>query len=325
MSLRGRKFFDALQHHPASLFNSSRFRLPCPPYQNSDYWDRLYKDMSSDDVHEWGGFDLQSGLLQFRHETLLHHYDGPKKNDHHQGEVKKSTFQDCMGVSRLSTPEEAIKRYEDHQSDDTDESILLLGSGNSKIGEQILINSFVGPVVQIDISSKVIHLMTQRYQKYLAEASVKRMEFIVDDANGLTALSPDSIGGGVVDKGLIDVLHLSGAMMSMDDNDISENLDGANNPIPRIIDSVHRVLQPSRPFVFFSRSGPEYILRRAFGTVHLDWDEEIRKKWMDIQVLKLLDLDMLLYRFVKADPAETETETTRVTTRGYRKKKKRKS
>lgn len=281
--------------------------------------------MSSDDVHEWGGFDLQSGLLQFRYETLLHHYDGSKQNEHHQGEVQTSTFQDCMDISRLSTPEDAIKRYEDHQSDDANESILLLGSGNSKVGEQILINSFVGPVLQIDISSKVIHLMTQRYQKYLTEAAVNRMEFIVDDANGLTALSPDSIGGGVVDKGLIDVLHLSGGMMSMEDDDIRENLDEANNPIPRILDSVHRVLQPSRPFVFISRSGPEYILRRTFGTVHLDWDEEIRKKWMDIQVLKLLDLDMLLYRFVKADPIETETEATRVTTRGYRKKKKRKS
>ena len=164
--------------------------------------------------------------------------------------------------------------------------------------------------------------MTERYQKYLEEAAVKRMEFIVDDANGLTSLSPESIGGGVLDKGLIDVLHLSAGAISMEDEDFRENLDKENNPmIPQIVDSVHKVLQPSRPFVFFSRSGPEYILRRTLGTMQLDWDEGIRKKWKDVQVLKLLDFDMLLYRFVKADPVVADTK--RVTTRSYREMKKR--
>ena len=65
----------------------------------------------------------------------------------------------------------------------------------------------------MDVSSKMIQLMTKRYEKYLTEASIARMEFIVDDAKGLTSLSPNSVGGGVVDKGLIDVLHSSTGMI----------------------------------------------------------------------------------------------------------------
>ena len=151
-------------------------------------------------------------------------------------------------------------------------------------------NSFVGPVLQIDISSKIIQLMTQRYQKYFREASVKRMELIVDDARGLTSLSSESVGGGVLDKGLVDVLHCSTG--NGDDDDAAEIL----------------VLQPSRPFVFFSCSEPEYILKRTLGTVNLNSDRRIRQRWKEVQVLKLVDLEILLYRFVKADPSRKQAE-----------------
>ena len=314
MSLRSRKFFDILQHHPSSLLNSSRFRLPCPPYHSADYWTRLHKDMSPDDVHEWGGFDLHDGLLQFRYETLFH-YRGDKsaskvlvEQHQRQGEVHTTTFSECMGIGQFSTIEEAIGRYEDLQSQTTpdknnrdNESILLIGCGNSKIGEQILTSSFVGPVLQIDLSSKIIQLMTQRYQKYFREASVKRMELIVDDARGLTSLSSESVGGGVLDKGLVDVLHCSTG--NGDDDDAAEG-----NPIRNIVESVHRVLQPSRPFVFFSRSEPEYILKRTLGTVNLNSDRRIRQRWKEVQVMKLVDLKILLYRFVKADPSRKQAE-----------------
>jgi hypothetical protein len=59
--------------------------------------------------------------------------------------------------------------------------------------------------------------MTQRYQKYFREASVKQMELIVDDARGLTLLSSESVGGGVLDKGLVDVLHCSTGNGNNDD------------------------------------------------------------------------------------------------------------
>ena len=141
-----------------------------------------------------------------------------------------------MDVTQLSSPEEAIERYKQHQLTNTNqdnnnssssnssnnEAILILGCGNSKLGEQLLINSFIGPIYQLDISSKLIQLMTQRYQKYLSETSVKRMEFIVDDATtGLTSLEPECVGGGVVDKGLLDVLHCAEGRI-LDYNDEEE-------------------------------------------------------------------------------------------------------
>lgn len=300
MSLRSRRFFDALQHHPSSLLRASRFRLPCPPYHTPEYWERIYKDMESDDVHEWGGFDLQNGLMQFQYEPVLH--VDPNAKEPQEGTVHTTSFAELMGVSQLSTPEEAIERYEELQSNDQNETVLLLGCGTSKVGEQLLKNSFVGPVLQIDISSKVIQLMTKRYQRYLDGASVKRMELIVDDARGLTALSPDSVGGGILDKGLVDNLHQS-------TGEITEGGGSGDNPIRQIVDSAHRVLQPSRPFVFFSRSDPEYILRRAFGTAQ--WESEIMaggRGWKEIEVRKLVDWDLLLYRFVKADEGRASSK-----------------
>lgn len=315
MSLRGRKFFDVLKHHPSSLLNASRFRLPCPPYHNADYWDRVYKDMTvdADSVVEWGGFDMHD-LLQFRHETILHYSDGVDKlliqshQEEKNRELHTSTFAECMGISQLPTPEEAILKYTEQTSNNhRGETILILGCGNSKVGEQLLVNSFVGPILQIDISSKVIHLMAQRYEKYMSETSVKRMELIVDDATRLTAISPDRVGGGVIDKGLIDALHCSLGIISSTQNSVEKD-DEAINPIHQIVDSVHRVLQPSRPFIFFSRSEPEYILRRTLGTDILNANDKIRKKWKDVQVLKMADLGILLYRFVKAETSPDDSD-----------------
>jgi hypothetical protein len=321
MSLRGRKFFDVLQHHPSSLLNASRFRLPCPPYHTADYWERIYKDMDAEDVLEWGGFDLLNGLLQFRYETLLHYGNGvdrllqnrgQHKHKQNRGEIT-STFAECMGISQLSTPEDAIARYIEQQQLDhnRNEAILILGCGNSKVGEQLLMKSFVGPILQIDISSKIIQLMSQRYEKYMSGTSVKRMELIVDDARKLTAIGPDSVGGGVVDKGLIDVLHCSMGMIPSTTDTKNENNDDDNNPIKQIVDSVHRVLQPSRPFIFFSRSEPEYMLQRTLGADHSNRNNNIQKKWKDIQVHKVVDLDVLLYRFVKAEPTPADDNRTK--------------
>jgi hypothetical protein len=170
--------------------------------------------------------------------------------------------------------------------------------------------------------------MTQRYQKYLREAAVKRMHFVVDDAaTGLTALEHESVGGGVVDKGLLDVLHCSmGKMESNDTTNTSTESDGdSQHPIQTIVESVHRVLQPSRPFLFFSRTGPEYMLKRIFGQ---DSTNQIRRNWSDVNVVHLVDLNVLMYRFIKASENDLQEEhgkgiaNVRVTTRAFRKKMK---
>jgi hypothetical protein len=334
--LRGRKFLDALQHHPN--FPNSRFRLPCPPYDNPAFWDQLYKDMTHDTVNEWGGVDLtSSGLLQFKYQKMpiaLKNSDGDDGAVDEQI-ISTTTFAKWMDITQLATPEEAIQAYQLQRKSNNhkNEAILILGCGNSKIGEQLLIHSFIGPILQLDISSKVIQLMTQRYQNYLSSSSsvVKRMEFFVDDATtGLTCLEPESVGGVVIDKGLLDVLHCSLGPMVMngDDTNGCDDCDGDdNNMIQRIMSSVHNVLQPSRPFVFFSRSEPQWMLRRVFGNDgYLDLvnggssnrrssskkqQQRRPKLWKDVEVIKLIDYDLMLYKVVKADEDDVVEEEYR--------------
>ena len=297
--------------------------------------------MEYDQVNEWGGVDLSSssssgGLLQFRYQKVpifsVNNDDNDrdsKEND--DGEIiSTTTFADWMDVTQLDTPEEAIQMYQqqqeqhEHKSDNNhsdnnnnNEAILILGCGNSKLGEQLLINSFIGPILQLDISSKVIQLMTQRYHKYLSsdDSVVKRMEFMVDDAStGLTSLEPESVGGGVIDKGLVDVLHCSAGPISSKDDHDDDDHHHDDDMIQRIMKSVHNVLQPARPFIFFSRSEPQWMLRRVFG--HDGYDDYLisgcvngssgsrrrsKKLWKDVEVVKLVDYDLLLYKLVKAE------------------------
>lgn len=323
MSFVTRNFFDKIQN--STTF--TRWRLPSPPYYDPTYWDRVYKDFTPDDCIEWGGFDL-NGLLNFRYErvALEEHRDstgGPPRTDRAQ----ESTFTQWMDIRQHSSPEEASQSYLERRrnNDKRNDTILLLGCGNSKLGEQLLVQGFQGPFLQLDVSSKVIQCMTQRYEKYIKQASVKRMEFIVDDAaTGLTSLEPESVGGGVIDKGLLDALHCSLGNIHADDTS-----KGDDDPIRNIVASVHRVLQPSRPFVFFSRSSPEYMLCRAFGNG--SDSRERRRLWTDISVIKLIDLNVMLYRFVKADDNRADKQgdsdfsdrvNARVTTRGFRTKNK---
>ena len=305
MSLYGRRFFDALNHRS---FLSTRFRLPCPPYSNPLYWDNLYRKMDpDDDVHEWGGFDLE-GLLRFRHEDLSQSLG--KEDGGGGSKVRESTFGELMmGISRHETPDDAVARYEETMADDdsgdsrANESILVVGSGTSRLGEQILSNSFVGPVLQVDVSSLSIKLLRDRYKRYLEGSRVRRIELITDDCRQLSSLEPGSVGGGAIDKGLIDVLHLDGGRIEEGSSGQSSG-GGKVDPIGEVVDSVHRVLRPGRPFVFFSRSGPEYILRRTLrlGDGGL---AAVAGKWSDVDVFKLVDLDMIIYRFVKAVKTET--------------------
>lgn len=240
------------------------------------------------------------------------HFDGSPTNGAEEGGT--STCAKWLYVQQHSSPEDASSTYQERKlnNDTNNDAILLLGCGNSKMGEQLLVNAFEGPFLHVDVSSKVIQCMTQRYEKYLNEAKVQRMEFIVDDAaTGLTSLEPESVGGAVIDKGLFDALHCSLP-------NIHTDTDESGDPILNIMDSIHRVLQPSRPFVFFSRSSPEFMLRRTFGN---GYEADKRKRqWNDISVIKLVDLDVLLYRFIKADLDTADSKNISVTTRSFRKK-----
>ena len=139
----------------------------------------------------------------------------------------------------------------------------------------------------------------------------------MDDATSLTSLQDNSVGGAVIDKGLFDSLHCSLPNIHFSDDDEEED------PIRSIMESVHRVLRPSRPFVFFSRSGPQFMLKRTFGD-GLEGDER-RKLWSEVSVVQLVGLNAMMYRFIKANESDSSVshENIRVTTRSFRHKNKR--
>lgn len=340
MSLLTRRFFDRIQN---STF--TKLRLPAPPYHDPSFWDRAYKDLTPDDCIEWGGFDV-TDLLTFRCERVP--FDGDAddgRDDVADGASSPSSYMtlaECLDVRRHSSPEDASAAYQrrrannnhnhpsnnssDNNNSENNDAILLLGCGNSKMGEQLLVNSFEGPFLHVDVSSRVVSSMTTRYERYVKEAAVRRMEFIVDDAaEGLTSLEPRSVGGAVVDKGVFDALHCSLPNINVQEEE-EMRMSGSSSPIRRIMDSVHRVLRPSRPFVFFSRSDPEFMLRRVFGD-GIGADER-RKRWGDISVMKLTDLNVMLYRLVKADESgqqsaskkDSNTISSSVTTRAFKRK-----
>ncbi len=133
----------------------------------------------------------------------------------------------------------------------------------------------------------------------------------MDDAStGLTSLEPCSVGGGVVDKGLVDVLHCSAGPMIQREGDTNDGHE-EEDVIQSIMSSVHNVLRPSRPFVFFSRSEPQWMLRRVLGRdgydvlMNVGEDSQRRRRskvlWKDVEVVKLVDYDLLLYKLVKAE------------------------
>ena len=321
MSLVTRRFFDKIQNSTLT-----KLRLPSPPYFDPSYWDRAYKDSSPEDCIEWGGFELND-IVNFKYEHVSIDNDGSTDRIESEGSnssgtsVKSTSLSQWLNIPQHSSPEEASMTYQQHKLStgptSQNDTILLLGCGNSKMGEQLLVNSFQGPFLHLDVSSKVIQCMTQRYERYLKEASVQRMEFIVDDATSLTSLQDCSVGGAVIDKGLFDSLHCSLPNIHFNDDDNED-------PIKSIVESVHRVLQPSRPFVFFSRSGPEFMLKRTFGD-GLEGDER-RRLWSDVSVVQLVGLDAMMYRFTKANENDSSdiTENVRVTTRSFKHKNRQK-
>lgn len=269
MSLRGRQVIDRLKHRV-----SSWLKLPCPPYGNTNYWDGVYKTLGPNDVHEWGNLTLTEDLLEYEYKILY-----PTSNE---AAMLSSTFSEAINV---------------HPSE-MDKSILLLGCGNSKLGEDMVKHGWRGPLIQVDVVSRVLDTMAERCTS-LVEQGI--MDFIHDDATELSAFDNKTIDA-VVDKGLVDALFCA-------DN---------YKQVEAICNSVHRVLMPGGIFCMFSFSQPEYLLPR----VSLPHDDSMEvPKWKDIQVRQLESI--LMYRFQKNDDTKRHRGPSRESLQRKKKSKRR--
>lgn len=161
----------------------------------------------------------------------------------------------------------------------TDEPVLILGSGNSKLGEHMLEAKWRGPIIQCDVSSRAIEAISQRCAHLQTTGD---MQFVTDDATVLSAFNDNKIAA-VIDKGLVDALFCT------------ESYDQCYD----VMRAVHRVLIPGGVFVFLSFSRPEFIMERLLFPPKQVRKPPTRSSFSKWEVRELDSI--LLYRFQKAD------------------------
>lgn len=264
MSLRGRYLIDRL--HRAI---GHRIHIPCPPYHDPAYWNEgVYRTLGPSDVYEWGNVSLQE-LEEYSYGLV---YDSDDSSSFavgsQDGDAKESscTFCDTLGLPKSN-------RAENKEMN----NILLLGCGNSRLGEEIASSElFVGSkLIQVDVSQNLISSMEMRCADFIKSGV---MEFVEDDATSLSAFSNNS-SLAVVDKGLVDALYCSkhpSALMQ----------------ISNVMQSVNRILVPGGIFVFLTFSRPEFIFHQLekMGTV------SSKLQWNNVQVRELQSIFMYRYK-----------------------------
>lgn len=280
---------------------------------------KVYKRLDENDVFEWGDINFESHLKSFRYRIRNDHNDEIVKiygkTTYTDEKEKEITFHDALFPQNYKNCEE------DKVNEKVVSSILILGCGNSRLGEDILhyyldihadhekeIAPMTIPLVtQCDISTHVVNSMTKRYHKYIEN---NQMSIIQDDATQFTLIEDESMDA-VVDKGLVDALFCS----------------DQGEMIQKVMKGVHRTLKMGKVFMFFSFSKPEYILKDT----KFDSDESKDKmqitnnnkpigdgEWSSINVWELDQI--FLYRFVKAQQV-TEKHSLKGNQMKFKKKK----
>ena len=175
MSLRGRYIIDRVKRAIGGTFS-----LPVPPYGEAEYWDAAYRSFGPADSYEWGNVSLDE-LMEYEHRPI----------DWATG--KPANFKATRSLAEtLGVQPNA----------DKDEPILMLGCGNSQMGEQMISAGWRGPIIQVDVSARVIDSMSQRCGPLIQQG---HMNFIQDDATQLSAFR-NSMIQACLDKGLIDAI-----------------------------------------------------------------------------------------------------------------------
>jgi SAM-dependent methyltransferase len=212
MSKSGRRIIDGIKSGLGGYI-----RLPAPPYGTPSYWTSVYRNFQPDAVFEWGNLALEQDLMQYEYKSRQQQKGSGTANDSTSSTSLFTSFAETIGVA----------------PNDTETSILILGCGYSRLGEDMHAHGWKN-ITQVDIASKAISDLSER---------CKSMECIEDDARALSAFTTDTNMTAVVDKGLIDSLFLA------DEQHIHD-----------IMSSVHRILQPNGTFLIFSLSEPTFLL-----------------------------------------------------------------
>jgi len=314
MSLRGRYIIDRIKR-----VVSSRIRMPVPPYGDPRFWDNVYNKMDNnpvtnpeevDDSFEWGGIQLED-ILEYQYHPVTLGRESSTGNYASSSTVSENlvttTWGDTLGVRPRNINHEngatsAGTTNNDNNNDEDNthkkEPLLMLGCGNSKMGEQMLDHGWGWPMIQVDIAGTALELLKRR-TKYLNPAAAgedsstlsQRLQFVEEDATHLSALRSNSMHA-TVDKGLLD------AFFCADEHD----------QMGLVVNSVLRVLQPGGVFCVLSFSRPEFIVPRLLPAtasamrLYPSGGATATKDnngWQDLQIQQLDQ--MMIYRFQKSD------------------------
>lgn len=253
MSIRLRYIIDSFKRSVQGYL-----KLPVPDYGNPSYWEHCYKSLGPNDVMEWGNI--------FYHDLAKYQYT-PVEYDPLR--IKNTTKTVPSTQSIATTLGETLGVY---PKGIEDEPVLYVGCGNSKLGEDMVEAGYKGPIIQVDIASRVIESMSQRGSLYQQKGD---LAYIQDDATILSAFDDNTIAAAF-DKGLVDALFCADETTQCRD----------------IMTAVHRVLKPGGVFCVFSRSSPEFVMETILPY------KQNHSSWQNIQI-RLLDY-VILYRFQKA-------------------------
>uniref|UniRef100_A0A7S4VXB4 Methyltransferase type 11 domain-containing protein n=1 Tax=Ditylum brightwellii TaxID=49249 RepID=A0A7S4VXB4_9STRA len=326
MSLRGRHIIDRIKRSV-----SHRLKLPSPPYGKPGYWDGVYEKLGPNDTYEWGDFTISQDLLSHQYDSALYQGDVTKYGFRSSPSLVESELAEDNHPLVTTTFGEAIgipPNLDDNNDNTTTtqpKKIMLLGCGNSRMGEELLLNGYHNPshykIYQVDVSNQVITTMKQRHEYFISTSSTTPyltsdesiMEFINDDATSLQSFESNSIDS-IIDKGLVDALFCADEYEMIHD----------------VLSSVHRVLKTNDNgetdagvFNVFSYSRPEFLMGRTFdASSSLDGttsggvmvNKKNKEMWQELQI-RALD-HILMYRFVKASSSSLKSDKEEINLKG---------
>lgn len=274
MSLRGRYVIDRIKGAVGNYF-----KLPCPPYGDPQYWDAAYGSFGPQDSYEWGDVSLDD-VYEYDYRQI--EWDPIRQTTLSSSKNNGSGLaNNVRSSSTLAAALNVSPRAE------RDQPILMLGCGNSKFGEEMIEKGWRGPILQVDVSGRVVDSMSQRCGDLISNG---HMNFIQDDATELSAFR-DGMMDACLDKGLLDAIFCADEYSQMG----------------KIVKTVNRVLRPGGSFVFFSFSRPEFLLPKLLMNnnriSHHHRQGHLKKKtkgpWKNLQVQELGKI--LLYKMEKVD------------------------
>jgi ubiquinone/menaquinone biosynthesis C-methylase UbiE len=271
-------------------------------------------DVSMSDVKEYEYFDME--------------WDAQHSSSYPSKLSNQSTLSAALNIDHQNDDSVEIRTQTQQQQ----RPILMLGCGNSRMGEEMIEQGgFKGPIMQVDVSRSVVENMRQRCSDLVSKGSMSFVQvgylkkkclwienlirnesnfssieytlfiyilyiyflsFCQDDATELSAFRNNMIDA-CLDKGLMDAIFCA------------EDYHQLN----QIQQTIHRVLRPGGSFVFFSFSRPEFLIPKLMmldePSVHID-DFQKRIPWTNIEVQQLPKI--LLYKMQKANDNANENK-----------------